>query len=786
MPQSQGPVVIQNQRPVGALGVFGSQLLGNLGQGLGQAAGGFLSDLIHPDPKDDLIKVQTEAQQQKNDQDALASWEEYQKKRGAVLGEDEARRFFSSQGKDEESADRLAKLGTPTMSNKAFADFGQGVDEYRAANNKPFEAPGGSGPMAGVPPMPSAEESKEVAPSPADSPVTASAFGTGEDNTTPAPSAQEEQATNQVLSVTPEVIKDTTKEAPPVLTASSLPPEDRVRAPQPLTNDAKMTAMRKMRNAQGLIQSIGQTFMADKTGAVDPAQRGMALNAMATVDRDMADVINTQRIAEGEDPLNLVGKNYRQMAFNAMARELVNTPGWLAKATPEQIESFKQHAAEYESAYVSNQDWTNQDWDYVNKLKANLIPQGWSQGAALQFMYMQDQFKHQSDENAKNRAQNQQQFDATLGFNKEKFGLEQQEFALRSGLVNSQIEAMNISNAEARSMQGAKLQEFQLKMQQAKQELQNGKLTLERNNLLNMAAIQGLVETHVDQAARIVGMEIQGQDKKLLVAQNSLTKIQMAQDALYKTAAQDIKVTEGSNLADVYQKNPTRLNNDYAKMTGAQKADVDTLAQQISGNTNPNSLDKAQAMAAVSHPSYRDYLVKRARYTEQAAGFSAQIDSLAKEQPDIAQRIQEVSAQLSRPNAASARAQYQDIIGKYLNATVVRTNQEMARKGITGVPTETGKQFILNNPELIPYMLGQASVSGGKVTTKGSGSVLSSEEVAGLYTMGRGARGADGSTLTLDAFGNLPVHGMTLRQYFGPKKLQDAYNTYSIFSRGGY
>lgn len=799
MPQNQGPIVIQNQRSTGALGMFGSQLLSNLGQGLGQAAGGFLQDLINPNPQEDVLRASAEAQRIKNDQDILSAYEEYQKKRGAGPDPVTAKAFFSQTGKDEEEVERLVQLATPTMANDEFAVLGKNLRIVREENNKPFSSGTGAGPMANVPPPPSAEPAVTPKASPEKpgntlpaanlAPLTSSTISAEGDSTTrPAPSAQEEQATKNVLSVAPEVVADTVKPTEPALAPEALPPVEKVNAPQPLSQEAKITAMRKMRNAQGALAAIGQAFVSEKTGVIDPAQRGLAMNALATVDRDMADIINMQRIAEGEDPSTLSGKNYRQMAFYATQRELLNNPAWRSRATPDMIARAEENSKQYENAYMSDDNWSSTDWSYVDKLKANLVPKEWSQGAMLQFMYMQDQFAHQAKESDKNRAVNVDQFNKTYTLDTAKLGLAQQEFAKRSGLIDAQVEAMGISNEEARSMQGTKLEEFRFRMQQAKQvqdqTMKEYKLRLDTASISNMQALQGLVDTSLSQAISVTQLEVNDEQRRAMSAQGALTKIQAAQDTLYKTMSSSRDGNSATNLVRKYQDKPSSLDSDYAKMPGSQKAEIDALAKQIGGD-NPASIDRAQAMAAIKYPSYRDYITKRASYTQQATAFSKQIEMLAKNDVSIGDRIKATAEQLGGPNAANAKAQYQELIGKYLNANVVRVNQDLARKGITGVDPMVGMDFIKNNPELIPYMLGQASVAQGKVSTSGSASTLDPNEVATMYYMGRSVKGADGSVLSPTAFAAVTAHGKNLKQLFGPR-LQDAYATYTIFARGGH
>src|SRR5574343_695605 len=120
MPQTQGPVVIQNPRQQNYFGAA-------LGQGLGQAAGAvlsgvagaagkFLGNLIHEDPQEALIKANTDVTRSANLQNALAAYQNWL----AAGGEDrvnspESRsQFARSYHLDDEEAAAFESLAAST------------------------------------------------------------------------------------------------------------------------------------------------------------------------------------------------------------------------------------------------------------------------------------------------------------------------------------------------------------------------------------------------------------------------------------------------------------------------------------------------------------------------------------------------------------------------------------------------------------------------------------------------------------------------------------------------
>lgn len=810
MPQSQGPVVIQNPARQNVFGGILGQALGGVAQGVAGAAGRFLGDMIYEDPQAAYYRVNADNAKAKRFSDAQENYQKWL----AAGGPDrqntpQNRAMFAKLFKmnEEEAAafDTVASYTDTTSSlmqksNKWATEMGDLSDyedptQTQQATQAPFTAGGGL--SASVPPPPKVEEPKQDtttapitaatigAPSPTPSPMpsaTNSVVNLQEENasplTPPAPSAQAES-----LQKEKEAAEPTVEPAKPVPAAEATDPTPAppVKPVAPLTpqeaEKRRALANLAFTRVRGTMAQLGQIRLANQTGNVDPKAVAMATAMVQATDHDINMLAEQGRVLQGLPPDPSV--NYADAAHKLAAYQV--------SQDPVKMEQLSKAGWDVSKIKAAGQQWLSTA-EKLNPAAMLMVGQflpmfQFDPANQSTLNYTLGKESHQIER--ERLAEAARQANIQFSQNERTLDMKERELSSRLGIDAATLKGMQLNNSLKESLMGEEADLFRTKVAIAKQELdQNGKkfgVAMTAGELANMSAYAALADKEQESFFKFAA----AQDTRINAQAN-------------KWAESQIKVaTARSNFIKAEKSSPSVINGDaavagmdekrVAEIARKQPAAYQGMLASIAADaSHPTATEMAQAAVGVTNPGYGAYLSQLRTYDKMSDKFGELIANVAAQQDKglsaIMQEYQSAMADPKKMGMASVHRQTRDrMLQTWVQSNFVDVTRTRTIDAVKQMDTPAATEFFAHNPDKLDVLLGNvvADGKGSIVTNPGN---LTDRQKRGLFILARNG----GAAMTAEQFANLAVPGKgggpatTLGKAFG-KSTKEAYNAYVKF-----
>lgn len=778
MPTTQGPVVIQSAPRVGilnqALGAAGAELLG----GVARAAGGFLGDMIHQDPKDAVYQAQADATRAKIGNDALNAYQAFLAERGTPNDAASRAAFAKLHGlsaEQEEAFEPLAASSTfdTQLRQQGGAALMQGINPTAG----PFSAGGGLSATVPPPGLPSQEQAISQATLPQQTPVP---VGTGKD-------AQGASAAGSQKALQVEATSPVTAPVTPQSELKTLPVEDETTKPvaplpPPLTpqqmQEKQVGAMQAVQRIKGALAQLGQMRIAGTTGAVDPGQSALAVSLVNTTEDDINHLIQVGKVVQGIDPTS--GVNYADLAFKRRAYEDLNDPASVDALTKAgKLDTYKALANDWQQVAASGKLSTT-DLGMIAKVQEMVAPSKMGNTAWLQYLGVKG-----AQENDSKRIQNETsttQHNIEMSTDANRRANEMLQY--QTGLAAEQIAGLS---AERRMklereplLQAGLAADVSAKRQQIQMEAQAMGYKLTAMQLNNLSVTQAITDRDTDRALQLAGIMQNTTQHKVGMIQSSLKQNEVDLQKLDATVGTEAKSFVRTQLND-YAQNPKRLEADIKKSGKVEQ--VEFLAKEIAGTHHaPSQTERAQALVAMNNPTYMDYVKRASLYQQNIELANIKLVELAKKDSEWGPKLQEAMKILGK--SPEGKTQFDSIMNQYLTGNVLATSRQVADANVRGKSTEEASNFLRNNPEYINHMLGQVQVENGQVKYLNHG--IMPDQSVGLFQLSR----TTPTALSQQQFESMAIPASetspatTMKAKFG-KNVKAAYNNYLTFHRVG-
>lgn len=807
MPQTQGPVVIQNPRQQNYFGAA-------LGQGLGQAAGAvlsgvagaagkFLGNLIHEDPQEALIKANTDVTRSANLQNALAAYQNWlaaggedrvnspesrsQFARSYHLDDEEAAAFESLAASTDTKSGILQKANSNAATSSELSDY-----EQKQEGLAPFTIGGGL--SASVPPPEmtaqggtSAQNGKAstgVAPAAAASlvqPTVPTASNTSPEKlaeiqakaesplTPPAPSAQAEAQQKELAAGTTVA---PAKELPPIERKADALVEPPAPKPAPISpqeaQKRRALANLAFTRLQGTMAQLGQIRLAHEKGTVDPKMTNAAVAMTQAMESDINSMVEQGLALQGLPPnrdVNFAKASYQLAAYKA-------------SHDPVMMERLKAAGWDTDQIMSEGQKWV----DTASKM---------SPAALTMITPMADLFKfepgNQSTINA-SIAKNHLEFNKQVHADEVKQANEMMQLrrnedarqdkilATKLGLDMENVRGLRLSNDLKEQLMGPMAEEGRLKVSQLRQQIQQQAkefgVTLEGKELNNLASYAVLVDHDYDVFLKMQSRQDTADAAAEAKAYDRITKIE-------KIRADYINQTKKGNLGALIE-SVSKIPPAEVERRAKKNPTAFQEALSLVAEGTPTEADKVQAAIAVESHEYAEYLRQLHDYDKAIENQNALITRIvAKQDKGVAAAFTEWQKAIRDPaNAGQVAAQKRNLdfqLQSYAQGVYDKQRTRII-DAVKDMDTITAKQALLNSPDKLDVILGNFAVTDGRVKVTSGG--LSDEEKAALFIMAR----TPGGVMSPDQFAKMQLGPQTLGQRFG-KNTQEAYNAYRKFQQ---
>ena len=802
MPTNQGPAVVQVPY---RQGIFNT-ILGAAGTELAtagaRAAGGFLADLIHPDPKEEYYAALTSSQKSKNFQDSVSEYQKWLASGDRENNEANRMAWARSRSMDEDEAANFDALASSTdteskhrMAANHVAEGSLGDIESPYGN--PFALPR-QAPLAATAPPPApaltygddyskGDQSGAIQATPPSTEGIAKAAaqqatqsGMGEP-AAPSPSAAMEQAQAQEQAQTTQKVDIPSKEPAPVPEPPAPPVKETMQAP-PLSPQEKELRRRQgfvaLQQIQGNMLKLGEIAQAAQ-GKFDPSLNAAAAQLVAASEKDLNSLVRQGLQNQGAFPSDI---NYTRAAWLKSQFELANRPTALdlIRKQPggeERVAQIIKNAQEYETVAFK---MTPQDAKVVIEL-GNMFPvQAGSQTDAI---YANGVEHNRITEQAQKLQH--QEFLMTNDLQRRGLDANIQRMAVENQLTYAQAEELNRRGA----LNEVQIQNYKVQTARAEQELKEfvktEGLRYEDAQIKNIANQVALVNSEVDQLLK--GSTLQMNTAAQLVTKYSVAK----QSAIKAVNDWDVK-NETIKLAASEMLNKFSdqkvFQQEYGKAGMSPR--VETLSRAVFGD-NPTQSEKVQALVGVLNPSYGDYLKQRKLLQDSVTGYDSLIaKAAAKADISIDQAMKDYTAALTGPDTGALGQivnTKNENLSKWLQSNVLDKLRGETVRQIQGMDTESAVDYLRKNPTAVDRLLGTVEAKDGKIEVKQT-SLTPGQQVA-MFQLARESRGK--GIMTIDQMKAIKVTDpktgrvVTLSDVFG-KNLREAYNRYHTFASGSY
>lgn len=737
MPQIIGNTVIQNPNR----NYFGAALGQAAGQAAGQvfgAVGRLVENAISPDPKLEVYQNQVDAERSNRFNQAMNNWQAGLQS-GAWTDTPENRLAFAKANHlDEEGQGAFSGMANPTVQTEQFQQANQTIRGL--------------------------------------SPIGAAGAGAGPSAATEQVAVEQEARTATIAPVIQQDQSSTTPAAPPIVTKPAP-----VLSPAEEANRRAQAALQFQR-IKGNLAQLGQLAVAAKTGVVDAGQNAMAASLVASTERDINSLIDIGGGLQGIDiEPGKPGTNYADLAFKFRAYQDVNNPlaaEALARTDKAKFDKYKSWAQDWENS-IGN--LSPRELDYVVKLSNSVAPSQMGNAAFANY-FLGKLHQDTAREQVRN---NYSVAQSELALKSRQLDQADKDLASVVGLRDAQIAGMTIDQKTKLAELGPRIAEYRLRVQGMSQALEQENqmfgYKLSKAQIENISAVQSLVNQDVDDALKLVGLDIGAEQRQMQYLEAGIERGQMNLAKLRQANDSEIRMVQPA--IDAYNADPKKLAADYRKLDPTTQQKVQDTAVALSDSGSPSNADLAEAMAAVHNPNYGAYLSQRNSVEKLINTNHLRLEKMAAKDQGVATRLAQAMQAMGKDPAA-AKQQRDEILNQFLNQNVIHTSRQIALSNVQNKPTDQAVNFLQANPQYISALLGNTKAVNGKIVTQ-------SAEPNLALAMFRLARRTQGKPFTLDQFKAFTLPGrdgapsQPMSKILG-NNLQEAYNNYRVFAEAGY
>lgn len=788
MPQNQGPIVVQGAPRANIFGQIiggaGAELLGSAAR----AAGGFLSDLIHPD---EAKQAQVDYYRYNQSKDAMEAYQRYLQETGKTNDEETRKAFAQLMHLDD---DQTEAFGSLAAANTVETQLRQQANPWLVGQNPTESVFSSGGLSANVPPPPKQslpqtdaealmQKDKQeatlaggvgVSSAPRVAmPVGASATAQGASYAQEQAAKQEEAKADTIAVTPPQVDVNVEPVAPPAA------PPSPVLTPQQ-QEARRLEGLQALTRIQGNLMQLGQLRLAGAGQPVNPAHIAQAAAYVMATQDDINAMVNAGRILSEIDPHpGIPGTNYGSLAYDAWAfDQMANPVAVEALRKSGQLEDFEARAKAWKNALTSG-NLKAADMKAIIDFK-NALPTHMGNQTTGNFIL--GKMAAQRDQERLANETTKLRFDMAQG-ERESARLDQQ-LANQTGLAKENIATIR----QARQLEllhdplkvEALKQQIAQNTQRMQQEAQEFGIRIDSARLSNLVTLEALQNKDLDRALNLAGVMYTSEQGRI---QQKIGLLKERQSALTKLDANNkdaMNWTRGV-LRD-YAKDRELFKKDYASKN--KDGEVDALARQLAEDpTNVTETDKVKALAALMNPDYGSYIIQSTDIQKDISDLNKFIAAYAEKDQGLGPLIAQARDLIGK-DPSKGKTQFDTLLNQYLTSNVIGTGHQIAVSGVKGRPTSEAMAFLQSNPTYLYHLLGKVQAEDGKISHKSN---LGDEETLTTFYLSRATKG---NPFSFEQFAAIPIPATanhpaaTVAQRFG-KNTREAYNDYLTFYRVG-